>query len=76
MPVVETRTVDGRDLPPPEPMELVLEALASLDPGDRLRLLIHREPLPLYDLLRGGGYQWQCHAQADGTFEVLIWREA
>lgn len=74
--MVETCTVDGRDLPAPEPMELVLQALAGLEPGARLRLLIHREPLPLYELLRGGGYQWECRAQADGSYEVLIWRGA
>ena len=70
----ETRTVDGRDLPAPEPMERALAALGGLDPGDRLRLLIHREPLPLYDILRRSGYAWQSEQQGDGSFVVLIWR--
>jgi uncharacterized protein (DUF2249 family) len=71
----ETRTVDGRDLPAPEPMERVLAALGSLDTGDRLRLLIHREPIPLYDILRRNGYAWQSEEQDDGSFVVMIWRE-
>jgi hypothetical protein len=70
----ETRTVDGRGLPAPEPLELVLDALGGLAPDGQLRLLIGREPLPLYDLLRGWGYSWQCQLQDDGSFAVLIWR--
>jgi uncharacterized protein (DUF2249 family) len=72
----ETRTIDGRELPAPEPMERVLEALDSLDPGSRLRLLIHREPFPLYDILRNGGYAWQSEEQDDGSFVIVIWRES
>jgi uncharacterized protein (DUF2249 family) len=72
----ETRTIDGRELPAPEPMERVLEALESLDPGDRLRLLIHREPFPLYDILRSSGYAWQSEQREDGSFVIVIWRES
>ncbi|MCC7462404.1 MAG: DUF2249 domain-containing protein [Gammaproteobacteria bacterium] len=72
----ETLTVDARDLPAPEPLERVLEALAGLRGTDRLRLLIHREPLPLYDILRSGGYRWDSRALADGSYQVLIWQDA
>lgn len=68
------RTVDGRDLPAPEPLERALDALAGLRGDDRLRLLIQREPLPLYDLLRGGGFRWECSRLDDGSYEVLIWQ--
>lgn len=74
--MVETRTVDARDLPAPEPLERALDALAGLRVDERLRLLIHREPLPLYDLLRGAGYRWESCALADGSYEVLIWQDA
>ncbi|MFO1402168.1 MAG: DUF2249 domain-containing protein [Steroidobacteraceae bacterium] len=67
-------TVDGRDLPAPEPMERVLDALAGLRGDDRVRLLIHREPLPLYELLRGGGFRWESRPLADGHYEILIWQ--
>jgi uncharacterized protein (DUF2249 family) len=74
--VTETCTIDGRQLPAPEPLERVFEALAGLRADQRLRLLIHREPLPLYELLRGGGFRWESRALADGCFEVLIWQDA
>ncbi len=68
----QTRTVDGRDLPAPEPMERVLEALDGLPAGDTVRFLIHREPFPLYDLLRRSGFVWQTEAQDDGSFVMVI----
>jgi uncharacterized protein (DUF2249 family) len=69
-----TRTVDGRNLPAPEPMERVLEALDTLGADERLRFLIHREPYPLYDILRRHGYAYESAMQDDGSFVVLIWR--
>ncbi|HHW77662.1 MAG TPA: DUF2249 domain-containing protein [Xanthomonadaceae bacterium] len=66
--------VDGRGLEPPEPMERVLAALDELQPGQRLRFLIHRQPYPLYDILRRYHYRYETTAGADGHFEILIWR--
>ncbi|WP_296816664.1 DUF2249 domain-containing protein [Thiobacillus sp.] len=43
--------VDARELEPPEPMEKVLRTLALLRPGQSIRLLLHREPFPLYPCL-------------------------
>jgi len=73
--VGETRVVDGRDLPAPEPLERVLAALTGLGREDRVRLLIHREPLPLYELLRERGYRWETRALGPGDYEVLIWSD-
>lgn len=70
----QTRTVDGRNLPAPEPMERVLEALDGLALDDCLRFLIHREPYPLYDLLRRNGFRYESAMQDDGSFEILIRR--
>lgn len=70
----ETRTVDGRNLPAPEPMERVLEALDGLGPEDRVRFLIHREPYPLYDILRRNGFAYQAEPADDGGFAILIRR--
>lgn len=64
--------VDGRWLEPPEPMERVLMALEMLRPGQTLRFLIHREPVPLYPVLEDKGYSYDVHPIADGCFEVLI----
>jgi uncharacterized protein (DUF2249 family) len=64
--------VDGRGLEPPEPMELVLAALDQLEPGQRVRFLIHRQPYPLYDILRRYHYRYETTAVAGGDFEILI----
>lgn len=63
--------VDGRGLEPPEPMERVLAALDGLQSG-QVRFLIHRQPYPLYDLLRRHHYHYETMAGADGGFEILI----
>ena len=65
--------VDGRGVEPPEPMERVLAALDRLEPGQQVRFLIHRQPYPLYDILRRYHYRYETTAVADGHFEILIW---
>lgn len=64
--------VDARWLPPPEPLERVLRALDALLPGQRIRLLLHREPFPLYGILENLGYTHRTHMIADGCYEILI----
>ena len=64
--------VDGRGLEHPEPLERVLAALDQLQPGQRLRFLIHRQPYPLYDILSRHRYAYTVEARADGHFEILI----
>lgn len=64
--------VDARWLEPPEPMEKVMQALAGMKPGEHVRLLLHREPFPLYPILAERGYAHETIAQPDGTFAILI----
>lgn len=64
--------LDTRGLPPPEPMEQVLEALADLLPGQSVRMLLDREPRPLYSILRRDGYGFATHFHDDGTVELRI----
>ena len=64
--------VDGRGLEPPEPMERVLAALDEAQPGQQVRFLIHRQPYPLYDILRSHHYAYETIAGAAGGFEILI----
>lgn len=66
--------VDGRGLEHPEPLERVLAALDELQSGQPLRFLIHREPYPLYDILRRHHYRYEVISGADGGFEILISR--
>jgi len=66
--------LDLRGLEPPEPLERTLEALDTLAPGSRLRILVPHEPFPLYAILDRHGYRWQSEALPDGGFAVLIWQ--
>lgn len=64
--------LDVRGLPPPEPFENIMNALQTLPAGETLRVHIHREPFPLYEMLRDTGHTWQTAALADGDFEIMI----
>jgi len=64
--------LDVRGLEPPEPMERVLEALADMAPRQRLRMLIDREPRPLYRILDRNGYRYDARVREDGVFEIAI----
>jgi TusA-related sulfurtransferase len=64
--------IDARGLEPPEPMEKVMQTLELLRPGQRIRLLLHREPFPLYPILQGRGYLHETTPQADGSYVILI----
>ena len=66
------RELDVRGLPPPEPFENIMNALQTLTTGETLRVHIHREHFPFYELLRDTGHTWQTTALADGDFEIMI----
>ena len=65
--------LDVGGLEPPEPMVLILEALDRIQPGQRLRVLIDREPHPLYRVLERNGFAHSISARPDYRFELLIW---
>ncbi|SDG41977.1 MULTISPECIES: DUF2249 domain-containing protein [unclassified Duganella] len=67
------RLLDVGGLEPPEPMVRILEALDTLADDERLRVLIDREPVPLYRILLRNGYQYRTSVQEDQRYEVLIW---
>jgi uncharacterized protein (DUF2249 family) len=65
-------TLDVRSLPPPEPIERVLEAIDGFSAGDTLRLVIDCMPHPLFRILERNGY---CHREVPGTeslYEITI----
>ncbi len=64
--------IDARWLEPPEPLERVLATLARRRRDQRVRLLLHREPYPLYDLLRQMGLAYDTQPSPDGTYVILI----
>lgn len=65
-----TREIDVRGLPPPEPFETIIQSLPP--EGSTLRVLIHREPYPLYEVLRNTGYVRHTTLLSDGNYEILI----
>lgn len=71
----EEISLDVCGLQPPEPMERVLEALSQLPQGQRLRMLIDREPRPLYRILDNNGYRHRTHERPDYLYEILIWQK-
>ena len=68
----KTKELDVRGLPPPEPFERIMEALTVLPAGVVLLVHIHREPYPLYDVLRDSGYAWQTDVRTEGGFTIRI----
>jgi len=68
--------LDVIGLPPPEPFEQIMRALQALTVGTDLIVHIHREPYPLYEVLRDRGYVCQSTALADGSYSLLISRSA
>ena len=67
------RLLDVGGLEPPEPMIRILEALDTLGPDERLRVLIDREPVPLYRILLRNGYQYRTTVREEQRYEVMIW---
>lgn len=63
--------LDLRDLPPPEPLERILDALADLPAGDCLRVRLPMEPMLLYPMLRTMGMRWVREA-CEGDEVVLL----
>jgi uncharacterized protein (DUF2249 family) len=70
------RTLDVRWLEPPEPMERIMAALDELPEGAMLRVMIHREPMPLYRALDASGYRHATRFDEHGYFEIEIGRVA
>jgi tRNA 2-thiouridine synthesizing protein A len=65
-------TLDARFLDPPEPFVQTMEALDRIAPGACLRLLLYREPFPLYNTLAQNGFTHKTHMEDDGTFVIEI----
>lgn len=68
-------TIDVCGLEPPEPLERVLQALSQLKAGQRLRMLIDREPRPLYRILDANNYSYSVNARPDFLYEITISQE-
>lgn len=66
--------LDLRRLPPPEPMQRILDALETLPPGACLEALTPHRPEPLLPTLAQWGYAWRIDALAGGGARIVIHR--
>jgi tRNA 2-thiouridine synthesizing protein A len=66
--------LDARFLPPPEPFVQAMALLDTLAPGERMTLLLFREPHPLYRVLLQDGHTYRARCLPDGTVEIVIQR--
>lgn len=66
--------LDVRNMAAPEPLEHCLEALAELKPGQKIQMLIDREPYPLYSILDRDGFQHECKFE-DTHYLITIWHK-
>jgi uncharacterized protein (DUF2249 family) len=64
--------LDVCGLEPPEPLERVLNALSLLKPEQRLRMLIDREPRPLYGILERNGFAYDVDLRPDFVYVISI----
>jgi len=62
-------------LEPPEPMEHILSAIDTLAQGCYLRIWIHREPFPLYDILEREGFSHAIRPGRHSAFELFTWHD-
>ena len=67
------RILDVCGLEPPEPFERVMESLDLLQPGDRLKVLIDRRPVPLFRVLERNGYAYREEPGTRSLLEITIW---
>lgn len=66
--------VDARYMEAPEPFVQTMEMLDRLQVGEKMLLLLFREPHPLYRVLKQNGHDYEAELLPDGTFEILISR--
>lgn len=66
--------LDLRELPPPEPMERILEVLRMLPPGWHLVALTPMRPLPLLPMLDADGFAWRIRDLVQGGAALTVCR--
>lgn len=64
--------IDARGLEPPQPFELVMEALIDLHSGQQLTVLLDRMPLPLFRILDRDGFKHTETIRPDAVVEIVI----
>ncbi len=68
--------IDVHELAPPEPMTVILQALADLLPEQCLHVRHNREPFPLYEKLTTAGWAYYCQQPNEGDIRIYIFRQS
>ena len=64
--------LDLRNLPPPEPMDRILDAVEALRPGDHIEALTPCWPAPLLAILEARGCAWRREDSPSGHARITI----
>jgi uncharacterized protein (DUF2249 family) len=65
---------DLRHLPPPQPMEVILDAAETLQAGHTLSYVLPHHPAPLIPMLLEQGLDYRCELSGDGGVIIHISR--
>lgn len=65
--------LDVHKLQPPQPMELVLDAIGKLAEGEYLKIIHRMQPFPLYSILFDKGFKFLVKDGTVSAFDIYIW---
>lgn len=72
---MELVVVDVSELAPPEPMTVILTAMASLEQSHCLLVTHRRQPFPLYEKLTQAGWAYHCQVHDEDHISLFIYRQ-
>ena len=68
--------LDVHDMQPPAPMELALDAVQKLQPGEYIKMIHRMQPFPLYNILFDNGFKHKVVTGTVSAFDIYIWKAA
>jgi hypothetical protein len=68
--------VDVKELFPPEPMTMIVSALAQLAGTQCLLVRHRRQPFPLYEKLLQAGWAYHCQIHNEDDISLFIYRKS
>ena len=67
--------IDVSELPAPEPFEVIMDALLSLDKQHYLRVSHRKQPLLLYKPLEENNFDFHVQKGEVQAFDIFIWHK-
>ena len=68
--------IDVSELEAPEPFEKVVALVSAMKPGQYIRMLHRKQPLPLIQMLEDNGYACRAIEHQPSDWEILIWNKS